>query len=352
MILVGTLIAAVALLGGHRWNAQVDKTDTDSDRDGLSAAVEESGATTESGDTFVTDPSEADSDSDGLTDGEEAGALVTSGDTSPVYRGISDPGMKDTDNDGVGDGDEYFLGTDPRSEDTDGDGLLDDEELEFGSDPVVDNADEDAYSDEEERERGSAPMAYDQSGWRARVGTAMTILKVALSAADKLSGGGKLQAAAKAVDVAKAAGIAAPLIWNALRHWDWSEIEAGELRDGVFGNDMDELGEVLDGGQSDYVAYVARSPEGALAYVGITDDFERLTANHGGLNVLTVVGGSEPMPLDQARAVAEAVIKGSQDGMDDNHLANARHVVDPANNLYAPAIRWGSEQLERTGFAW
>ena len=58
------------------------------------------------------------------------------------------------------------------------------------------------------------------------------------------------------------------------------------------------------------------------------------------------------MPLGQARAVAEAVVAGAYDRMDGSDLANTRHVIDPANNLYAPAIRWGSEQLKRTDFQW
>ena len=94
------------------------------------------------------------------------------------------------------------------------------------------------------------------------------------------------------------------------------------------------------------------APDGGLAYVGITDDFKKLTANHGGLSDLSVVGEPEPMPLGQARAIAEAVIKGAYDRMDGGDLANARHVIDPANNLYTPAMTWGNEQLERAGFEW
>lgn len=356
--MVGALVVAGAALGTDRlnsaylWVARADDSNTDSDADGLPTGVERSGITTEAGDTYVTDPNVADSDGDGLTDGEEVGSLTTKGDTSPVYRGIANPRLKDTDGDGVGDGDEYFLGTDPRSADTDDDGLLDEEELDFGSDPLVENPDGDAYSDEEERERGSAPMAYDESGWRATLSTSLSALTVALFAADKFSGGGKLASAAKAIGVAKAAGVAAPAIWNALRKWDWSDIGADELRDEVFGDDMDKLGETLEGGRSDYTAFVGRAPDGALSYVGITDDFKQLTENHGGLIALTVVGGLEPLPLGQARAVAEAVIKGAHDRMDVSDLRNTRHVINPANYLYAPAVSWGGEQLERTSFEW
>ena len=88
-------------------------------------------------------------------------------------------------------------------------------------------------------------MAYDESGWSAVVSTSLTVLKLALSAADKLSG--EARGSGQGGEVARAAGIAAPLIWNALRNWDWSDIDLGDLRDEIFGNDM-ELGEVLEGG--------------------------------------------------------------------------------------------------------
>lgn len=356
-ILLGALIVGVAAVGTSRlnvpylWAAEVDDPGTDSDGDGLPDAIERSGVLTEAGDAFVTDPEVTDSDDDGLTDGEEVGALVPKGDASPVYRGFSDPNVADSDDDGVLDGDEYFLGTSPSTGDTDDDGLPDDAELDFGSDPLVDNADRDDYSDGEERERSSAPMAYDESGWRARLSTALTVLKIALSGADKLTGGGKLSAAAKAIDIAKGAGMAAPVIWHALGNWDWSDIDT-ELRDAVFGDDIDQLGETLEGGQSSYVAYVGRAPDGAIVFVGVTDDFEQLTANHGGLSELSAIGGSDELPLGQARALAEAVIGGLHDRMSDNELANSRHVIDPANNLYAPAMRWGLVQLERAEFEW
>jgi hypothetical protein len=334
------------------WSSPAEDVDPDADRDGLRASVEESGFTTEGGDTFVTDAEASDSDGDGLTDGEEAGALVSADGEEPVYRGISDPGNGDTDDDGVQDGDEYFLGTDPWSEDTDGDGLLDQDELTFGSDPLEDNPDGDDYSDEEERERGSSPMEHDESGWKSAVGWALKGLRMGLSAADKLTGGGKIGAAAKAMKAAKAAGVAAPVIWNAVKDWDWSELEMADLRDAIYEDDMDELGETLEGGQSAYIPFVGRRPDGTLAYAGVTDDFDQLTASHGGLVTLSSIGDPEPMPLGQARAVAEAVIKVSHDRMDGADLANTRHVIDPAHHLYAPATAWGTYQLETANFEW
>lgn len=352
LVAVGAAMGTDGLDAAYDWVAQVDNPKTDADGDGLPDAVEVSGVTTEAGDTFVTNPKAADSDKDGLTDGEEAGALISATETRPVYRGVSDPGLKDSDGDRVTDGDEYFLGTDPQSDDSDGDELLDEDELDFGSDPLVDNADGDAYSDKEERERGSSPMAYDQRGWRAALNAALGALKFTLDGADKLSGGGKVKAAAKAIGAAKAAGVAASMAWDAVASRGWSAFDQDRLLDELFGDDLDKLGETLEGGKNEYVAYVGRTPDGTVAYVGITDDFKQLTADHGGLNDLSVVGGVDSLPLGQARALAEAVIKGEHDRMDDSGLANARHMIDPASNLYAPAMQWGGEQLSKTGFEW
>lgn len=361
-VLVTTLAIAVvatgAALGIDRLDARVPWSEPavdsseDPDGDGLSIATEESGFTTEAGTTYRTNADSADTDGDGLTDGEEAGAVVSAKGDESVYTGISDPGNKDSDGDGVGDADEYFLGSNAWSEDTDEDGLSDDEELVFGSDPLVVNPDEDDYSDVEERERGSAPLAYDESGWRAYVGAGLTALKVALSAADKYSGGGKIGLAAKALKTAKAAGVAAPVVWNALKGWNWSDVDLEKLRDEVYEDDMDELGKTLDGGKGEYLAFAGRRPDGTLAYVGVTDDFEQLSASHGGPTALSILGEPDPMPLGQARAVAEAVIQGVHERMDGNDLANTRHVIDPAHNLYAPATKWGAYELERMGFEW
>ncbi|MBD8606037.1 hypothetical protein IFT73_04155 [Aeromicrobium sp. CFBP 8757] len=355
-LVVAVVISASLTLGARQvhsayaWatgaEASATDLDADTDHDGLLTKVELAGFATASGTTYVSDPHVADSDGDGLTDGEEAGAQITTNAAGPIYRGISDPSSKDSEGDGVGDADEYFLGTDPWSKDTDGDGLPDEDELNFGSDPLTKNPDDDAFSDMEERDRGSAPLTYDESGWRAHVGTASLVLKKALSVADTMSGGGKLKAASKAVDLAKAAGIAAPVIWNALRHLNLSGID-DELRDKLFGDDMSKLGATLDGGDRAYVAYVGREPGGDVAFVGVTNDFADLKADYGGLNALETVGGSKPMSLGRARAIAEAVIHETYDRMDDNAMANTRHVIDRANHLYAPALAWGREQIGR-----
>lgn len=56
------------------------------------------------------------------------------------------------------------------------------------------------------------------------------------------------------------------------------------------------------------------------------------------------------LKLSPIRAADPAVVAGAYDQMDGGDLTNTRHVIDPANNLYAPAISWGSEQLEITDF--
>ena len=63
----------------------------DTEGDGLADAVEEPGWRTPDDREYRTDPTHADTDADGLTDGDEAGAVVTSASAQPVYAGISDP---------------------------------------------------------------------------------------------------------------------------------------------------------------------------------------------------------------------------------------------------------------------
>ena len=74
--------------------------------------------------SFMTNPTEADTDEDGLNDGDElAGWMVYVLNTGyPVY---SDPLNADTDRDGWGDGNEHEYGTDPDNVDTDEDGTYD-----------------------------------------------------------------------------------------------------------------------------------------------------------------------------------------------------------------------------------
>ncbi len=92
---------------------------TDSDRDGLSDAVEAN---------LGTNPSLADTDGDSLVDSWE------------VWNGL-DPlnvadGTMDSDSDGLTNAEEQAAGTSPKLADTDGDGFWDAFELAHGTDPV------------------------------------------------------------------------------------------------------------------------------------------------------------------------------------------------------------------------
>ncbi|QXT61603.1 hypothetical protein [Tessaracoccus palaemonis] len=112
----------------------VDNSDRDSDSDGLTDRVEKAGWLTADGAKHITDPRLADTDGDGLCDGEEAGAVVSTGAGTVVFAGLSDPVDADTDSDGLDDGVEArgwltvhgaWFRTDPSNPDTDLDGLTD-----------------------------------------------------------------------------------------------------------------------------------------------------------------------------------------------------------------------------------
>lgn len=324
--------------------------DADDDGDGLLNSAETSGFTTVAGEVYATSINSPDTDQDGLTDGEEAGVLTGQENGKSVYVGVSDPLTPDSDDDGVVDADEYFMGTDPWSPDTDEDGLDDLEELGFGSDPYRPNPDEDDYADPEERERGSAPLAYDESGWRAALDTGLKVLKYAIDAADRLTGGAKVAAVLNAVKIARTAGVATPIIWDALKRWEWSDVDMGAIVEDVFGDDMAELGETLEGGSNSYAVYVAYDTDGALKYVGLTPDFDRLSAQHGGARRLSLLTDDD-LPLGQARAVAQAVVSGAADhGVGD--LINARGFVSSSSSLFGPSITWGNDQLSVLEFGW
>ena len=112
---------------------------------------------------YRTNPDIPDTDGDGLTDGDEAGALVTNAQSESVYYGYSDPRLPDTDGDSLGDADEADLSLDPFDRDSDGDQLGDGREVEVvGSAPDTADTDgdgfEDGYEDASREKQGLDPL--------------------------------------------------------------------------------------------------------------------------------------------------------------------------------------------------
>lgn len=153
-----------------------------SDGDGLSNAEEHFGWTVADGTVYVTDPFSADTDGDGLTDGDEAGALVTGADGETAYAGRTDPMRADSDGDGLDDKSEttgwrsthgtVYL-TDPMKADSDGDGLSDGQEagapidgavFEVVSDPQMTDTDSDGLTDAEEADLSLDAFSADSDG--------------------------------------------------------------------------------------------------------------------------------------------------------------------------------------------
>lgn len=138
----------------------------DSDGDGIPDQVETSGWRTQGGAVYRTNPDSRDTDGDGLTDGDEAGPLVTNAQFEIVYSGYSNPQLADTDGDGLGDADEADLGLDPFDPDSDGDKLKDGYEVEVvGSAPDMADTDgdgfEDGYEDANREKQGLDPLWVD-----------------------------------------------------------------------------------------------------------------------------------------------------------------------------------------------
>lgn len=140
-----------------RW---VDATDTtDSDRDGLTDAVEE---------YFVTNPLKQDTDGDGLSDYFE------------IAHSQTDPLVMDTDGNGVMD----------EAEDPDGDKLTNLEEQAKGSDPLMADSDLDGLSDFDEVKRHNTDPAKSDSdndgaddGWELKHGYDPTVYNSSFSVA-------------------------------------------------------------------------------------------------------------------------------------------------------------------------
>lgn len=182
-LVLGAVIVAIALACVGLWLAG---RNADTDGDGIRDRVEVAGWTTRSGAVHVTDPKNPDTDSDRLTDGEEAGEMVSTPREPLVYQGLSDPTNADCDDDGLDDGAEV-LGwtvssgatylTDPLNPDTDGDGLTDlDEAGEVVSkvgeapafsgftDPTTADSDDDGLDDAVEADLSIDPMSADTDG--------------------------------------------------------------------------------------------------------------------------------------------------------------------------------------------
>jgi outer membrane protein OmpA-like peptidoglycan-associated protein len=133
----------------------------DSDRDGLSDAIEKE---------LGTDPNNLDTDGDGLYDGTEVKRtktdplkVDTDGDglnDGKELRYKANPLKVDTDNDGLNDGAEVNqYKTDPAKKDTDGDGLSDgDEANKFQTNPVKIDTDNGGVNDGAEVKRGTNPL--------------------------------------------------------------------------------------------------------------------------------------------------------------------------------------------------
>ncbi len=139
----------------------------DADSDGLADTTEVDGWRDGSGRVFRTDPAIADTDADGLTDGEEAGTLLSGGafGKGTYYGAFSDPTKQDTDGDSLGDLDEVAEGLSAWKADLDNDKLNDAEETQaHNSEAFADDTDVDGYSDPWEiahQNEGFDPLLFD-----------------------------------------------------------------------------------------------------------------------------------------------------------------------------------------------
>ena len=179
--LAGALVVVLIVIGLGYVAGQAD-----SDNDGLANRVEVFGWRTLGGSTFTTDPHAADTDGDGLTDGDEAGQVVSDPDESTLYAGISNPTKVDSDDDDLGDKPETsgwlstrgaVYRTDPMDPDTDDDGLTDGDEagqavydpgtgIEFTavSSPLMPDTDGDGLSDAAEADLSIDAFDRDSDG--------------------------------------------------------------------------------------------------------------------------------------------------------------------------------------------
>lgn len=379
--------------------------DRDSDGDGLFDHVERSGWGTSGDGTHVTDPKRWDTDGDGLSDGQEAGRLISSseGDGDATFLGIADPTEADTDGDGIGDGDEYFLDLDLRSRDTDDDGLPDGPELEFGSDPTVDNLDGDSYSDREELERKSDPSSYDldrseavaaflggatAGDWRwaarhigglnddqlespeylagqiaagaagigdlrdfvANMGS-LNVVDALTSLVGVAPGPGDLaKTSALIVAFAERSEPAINAASRVIRRLPWPEASKKKVLKSIVGTST-RLPLELGGGPKNYVVYIGSSTDDS-GYVGITNNFLRRRTEHAGASRTFApepIEGAVRLSRGEARAIEEACIVELGLKSDGGSLQNQIHSISPTVPYYDAAVAWGTEHLNEIG---
>lgn len=380
---------------GRPGDVHVDKV-LDTDGDGISNAAEESGWRTRDNGIFVTDPNDPDDDGDGLSDGQEAGALVSDARFGKAYLGLSSPHVSDTDRDGVGDADEYFLDMDPQSPDSDSDGLLDKVELRFESDPTLANPDDDSYLDNEEYERGSDPLDYtltpgetaDAAKAGAKYGDCAEcargnglrdeqIQSVAYLVGHAASGvagygdfrdlgvnmwkrdlaaagfsavglvpgyGDSVKNVAMLTTFAKRGEPAARAARRFVEQLPVSAARKNQILDRIFG-DAKRLPARLDGGPKNCLVYVGRSQTGSISYVGITNNISRRQAQHGGRFTIGPVQGASGLSRGACRAVEEALMKRLRLTASGGVLQNKNHSISPQSDDYDEAVEYGESLL-------
>lgn len=143
-----------------------DPTKPDSDDDDLGDKAEVSGWWTQRGEVYRTKPLDPDSDGDGLTDGDEAGPLVTTTSPGATYSGLSSPLLADSDADDLDDAAEADLSLDAFDPDSDDDQIGDGREVQVvGSAPEIADTDndgfEDGYEDSHREDQGLDPLSAD-----------------------------------------------------------------------------------------------------------------------------------------------------------------------------------------------
>ena len=138
-----TVTETLTITDGQTANLDIVFGAINSDDDGLSDLIEVSGYYDPFGNIITSDPENTDTDGDGLSDGYEAGELITDSNGRTFYKARSDPTKFDSDGDGLDDFLEYEIGSDPLVADMDGDGLSDSFEWEIGTDLWYKDSDED-----------------------------------------------------------------------------------------------------------------------------------------------------------------------------------------------------------------